>query len=341
MAAKMLASRLLSILMLLQVRGSVSAPALAKEFEVSTRTIFRDIDQLSAAGVPVYAERGRAGGFKLLDGYRTKLTGMSQPEAEALLLAGLPGPAAELGLADLLATARLKLLAALPAGIQAGAERIAARFHLDPTGWFRETERPSFLPEIAQAVWNERYLRIRYRSGGESYARKLGPLGLVLKGGTWYLVAESGKTVRTYRASAIAEAEALDEAYRRPKNFDLVAHWSKSARDYEKGLYRESALVRLSPKGRALLGMLGPHVLAAADASASSPAADGWTECTVPLESGESGIRELMRLGEDIEVLAPATVRVQMARTAARVAKLHARETSSRKGRRLSAKSAA
>src|ERR1700754_4948635 len=131
----MLASRLLSILMLLQTRGRMSATDLAREFEVSVRTIHRDIDQLSAAGVPVYAERGRSGGFALMDGYRTKLTGMTQPEAETLFLAGLPGPAAQLGLADLLGAARLKLLAALPANVQPNAERIAARFHLDPAGW--------------------------------------------------------------------------------------------------------------------------------------------------------------------------------------------------------------
>jgi predicted DNA-binding transcriptional regulator YafY len=233
----MLASRLLSILMLLQARGRTSAAALAAEFEVSIRTVHRDIDQLSAAGIPVYAERGRSGGFALLGGYRTKLTGLTQPEAETLFLAGLPGPAAELGLADLLAAARLKLMAALPAGAQA--ERIAARFHLDPAGWFRAAEASELLPQIARAVWSERYLRIRYRSGGEIYGRKLGPLGLVLKGGVWYLVAESGKSVRTYRAAQIVEAEASDESFARPEEFDLAAHWAKSSRDYEAGLYRD------------------------------------------------------------------------------------------------------
>src|SRR5579871_2514982 len=113
----MLASRLLSILMLLQARGRMSAHELAAEFEVSMRTIHRDIDQLSAAGIPVYAERRRSGSFALLDGYRTKLTGLSQPEAEALFLSCLPGPMAELGLADILSAARLKLLAALPAHV--------------------------------------------------------------------------------------------------------------------------------------------------------------------------------------------------------------------------------
>src|SRR3954467_7025183 len=126
----MLASRLLSILMLLQTRGRASATELAAEFEVAVRTIHRDIDQLSAAGIPVYAERGRAGGFRLRDGYRTLLTGLTRPEAEALFMAGLPGAAAQLGLAEDLSTARRKLLAALPAGMAPDAERIASRFHL-------------------------------------------------------------------------------------------------------------------------------------------------------------------------------------------------------------------
>src|SRR5215472_15726621 len=133
----MLASRLLSILMLLQTRGRLSATELARQFEVSVRTIHRDIDQLSAAGIPVYAERGRSGGFQLMDGYRTKLTGLTQAEAETIFLAGLPGPAAQLGLSNLLSAARLKLLAALPANLQRDAERVAARRHLDPVGWFR------------------------------------------------------------------------------------------------------------------------------------------------------------------------------------------------------------
>src|SRR6202012_4182514 len=132
----MQASRLLSILLMLQTRGRLTPQTLDNEFEVSVRTVHRDIDQLSAAGVPVYADRGRSGGFQLMDGYRTKLTGLTQPEAESLFLAGLPGPAAQLGLSDVLHAARLKLVAALPANIQPNAERIASRFHLDPVAWF-------------------------------------------------------------------------------------------------------------------------------------------------------------------------------------------------------------
>src|SRR5579871_7001583 len=180
----MQASRLISILMLLQARGRLSARALAAEFEVSVRTIHRDIDQLSAAGVPVYAERGRSGGFALMDGYRTKLTGLTPSEAETLFFAGLPGPAAQLGLSDLLSATRLKLMAALPPGLQGDAERVAARFHLDPEGWFRSPDPLPALKPVAQAVFAGRMLGLTYRPTGEApRRRRLGPLGLVLKGG--------------------------------------------------------------------------------------------------------------------------------------------------------------
>jgi predicted DNA-binding transcriptional regulator YafY len=318
----MLASRLLSILMLLQTRGRMSARELAREFEVSVRTIHRDIDQLSAAGIPVYADRGRSGGFQLMDGYRTKLTGMTQSEAEAVLLAGLPGPAAQLGLSDLLSAARLKLLAALPANVQRDAERIASRFHLDPVGWFRTADPLPALQIVAQAVWSGRYLKVRYRNSGEEYPRKLGPLGLVLKGGVWYLVAQSGKAVRTYRVAQIVAAEIAEEAFTRPKTFDLAAHWSEASRAYEASLYHEQADVRLSPRGMALLDLLGPHVKDAAAASAKRERR-GWARCSLPIESIRQGAREFMRLGEEIEVLGPPALRARIAEISALMAKRH------------------
>lgn len=321
----MLASRLLSILMLLQTRGRMSASALASQFEVSVRTIHRDIDQLSAAGVPVYADRGRSGGFRLLESYTTKLTGLTQPEAEALFLAGLPGPAAQLGLADLLSAARLKLMAALPAKVQPGAERIAARFHLDPSGWFRGEDRLFSLQPVAQAVWSGHYLKLRYGpfGGAKAYPRKLGPLGLVLKGGVWYLVAQSGKAIRTYRVANIHDVEITGETFARPEAFDLAAHWEMASRAYEAGVYREQAEVRLSPRGLSLLNLLGPHVTQAAARTATKPDRHGWVRCALPIESADSGIRDLMRLGDDVEVVGPSVLREQMASTLAAMSRRH------------------
>jgi predicted DNA-binding transcriptional regulator YafY len=327
----MLASRLLSILMLLQARGRLSARELAAEFEVSVRTIHRDIDQLSAAGIPVYADRGRSGGFALLDGYRTKLTGLTQPEAEALFLAGLPGPAAQLGLADMLSAARLKLLAALPAHVQPGAERIAARFHLDPAPWFRANDPQTCLQTVAQAVWNTETLRLRYRPAGGHEARtmRLQPLGLVLKAGTWYLVAQNGKSIRTYRVANIEGAEVTDEFFVRPKNFDLAAHWKKACSDYEDGLWRGHADIRLSPRGVTLLALLGFHVEQAARETAK-PDPDGWVRCTIPIESDVQGVRELIRLCEEVEIVGPPALRDRLTATLATMTSRHVSRNTNR-----------
>lgn len=325
MGSKMLASRLLSILMLLQTRGRMSATQLAAELEVTVRTIHRDIDQLSAAGVPVYADRGRNGGFQLQDGYRTMLTGLNQSEAETLFLAGLPGPAAQMGLADVLSTARLKLLAALPKNIQPGAERIAERFHLDAGGWFHSVDQLPSLPVIAHAVWSERMLRMRYHPSGEADTRirKVAPLGLVLKSGVWYLLAQSSRSICTYRAAHIHDAEIGDETFMRPKQFDLVAHWEKSVRDYEASVYRDYADVRLSPAGLKRLSLLGPYVTNSASKTASKPDRKGWIRCRLPIESMEFGIRELLRLGDQVVVIGPPALRAQLAQIADRIAKLH------------------
>ena len=327
----MRASRLLSILLSLQARGRLTAAGMAEELEVSERTIFRDIDQLSAAGIPVIADRGRAGGFKLAEGFRTQLTGFTEGEAEALFLAGLPGPAAELGLADLMSMARMKLLAALPAGARAA--RVAERFHLDPAGWFRATDAVAALPTIARAVWNERYLSFRY--GPSREPRKVGPIGVVLKAGVWYLVAQKGSAFRTYRVGKMSETEGLDEPYVRPKNFDLAAWWARSSREYEASSYRGSATIRLSPQGLALIDMLGPYVAQAVAQASAKPEGDGWVRCTIPIESLEYGVRELMRLGVDVEVVAPAGLRARMAQVAREMTERHAaRALRARKARR-------
>jgi predicted DNA-binding transcriptional regulator YafY len=328
----MRASRLLSILLLLQTRGRMTAQALAAEFEVSVRTIYRDIDELSAAEVPVYADRGPNGGFELLDGYRTKLTGLSPAEAATLFLAGLPGPAAELGLADVLTTAQLKLTAALPEGARASAKRVSARFHLDPVGWFRSPGDARFLPAIAKAVWDETCLDIRYQRHAGTVARRLEPLGLVLKGGVWYLVAQVGGETRTYRVSNIVELFVNDDRFERPKDFDLVRFWTAASRAFEIGLYRGKAVLRVSPRAMKMLDLLGSAVAQAAVDTAGPPDAKGWIRVVIPVERLDQAAAELMRLGADAEVLEPLELRRLIAQTARELLHLY--------GSRRSAKSA-
>ncbi|HXP26206.1 MAG TPA: WYL domain-containing protein, partial [Steroidobacteraceae bacterium] len=217
--------------------------------------------------------------------------------------------------------ARLKLMAALPVGMRA--ERVATRFHLDVTGWFRATEPVALLPAVARAVWNERYLKIRYRQGGDSNEVRIGPLGLVLKAGVWYLVAQKGSSYRTYRASNILGVESLEESFTRPADFDLASHWTQSSREYELGSYRAYATIRLSPRGRTMINLLGPYVEAAVTKTAGEPDRQGWLRCTIPIESGDFGIRELLRLGEDLEVLAPATLRIQVRQALRRMLRIY------------------
>jgi len=320
----MQASRLLSILLLLQARGRMTAQALADEFEVSVRTIYRDVDQLSAAGVPVYADRGRAGGFQLLDGYRTKLTGLTPAEAEALFLSGLPGPAADLGLGEAMAQAQLKLLAALPG--RDDAARLGARFHLDPIGWFRGAEPIEILPRLAEAVWGSRIIRIRYESWTDTVQRELQPLGLTLKAGVWYLVAAAGGKPRTYRVSAIETLELADETFERPKGFDLGAYWSRWAADFEARIQRGQATLRLSPEGVRRLPRLSAAAKAMAGETAGAPDADGWVTVTIPIEidSLDHACDEILKFGPHAELLGPPELRKHMAGVARRMGELYA-----------------
>ena len=207
----MRASRLVNLLLLLQARGGLTAAELASELEVSVRTIHRDVEELSAAGVPIFAERGPHGGIRLVDGYRTRLTGMTADEAEALFLAGLPGPAAQLGLGTVVAAAQLKVMAALPPELRSRATRIVERFHLDVAGWFQADEPVPHLATLSSAVWDGRIVAITYERGPGGVERRIGPLGLVLKGGVWYVVGAIDGQIRTYRGSRILSATVLDE----------------------------------------------------------------------------------------------------------------------------------
>jgi predicted DNA-binding transcriptional regulator YafY len=324
---RMRASRLLSILMLLQARGRMSAQALADAVEVSVRTVYRDVDQLSAAGVPVWAERGRAGGFQLQPGWQTRLTGLTEPEARALLMAGLPGPAAQLGLGGAARSAQHKLLAALPAALQADALRVGARFHLDPHDWFSDNPPSEHLAVVAEAVWSERRLAIRYESWNGVGDRSVEPLGLVLKAGAWYMAARTGprEPARTYRLSSVHAATLLPQRFRRPLRFDLPAYWHDATQRFEAGLYVGTARLRVSPRGYRWLQQWAPAVAAAAARTrADEGRGSDWLRVEVPIESIAHATQQMLRLGAEGEVLAPAALRTSVLETARRMVQRHA-----------------
>jgi predicted DNA-binding transcriptional regulator YafY len=308
----MRASRLLSILILLQLRARLTAEALADEFEVSVRTIYRDIDALSAAGVPVYGDRGPGGGFALLDGYKTKLTGLDAPEAEAILMIGMPGQAAALGLGAAAGRARGKLLAALTPEGSLVADRIAGRFHLDPADWYRAAEPVTFLPSIARAVIDQQRLAIVYESWRAVRERVVDPMGLVQKGAGWYLVGQVDGDFRTYRVGAIREMAVLENRFERPVGFDLAAYWKEQLERFERGLRPETANILASKEGRRRISELGGY---AARAVSTGDAAD-WSEVRLPFENVDQGARLLLGIGPEVRVIGPPELREAMCKMA-------------------------
>jgi predicted DNA-binding transcriptional regulator YafY len=316
----MRASRLLSILILLQLRVRLTAEALASEFEVSVRTIYRDIDALSAAGIPVYGDRGPGGGFQLLEGYRTRLTGLAAGEAEAIPVISLPGAAAALGLGAVAARARAKLLAALPTAGSEEAGRMAACFHVDPLDWYRAEEAVRHLPAIARAVLDRRRVAMRYDSWTKVGDWRVEPLGLVLKAGAWYLVARGLGKVRTFRVSNIIDPAVEEGSFERPADFDLPAYWVASLARFEATLRPGIAALRASPIGLKRLAELGAYA-AEAVAAASAPEADGWSRLLLPIEAADRAALTLLGIGPEVEVLEPAPLRERVRALAAEIAR--------------------
>ena len=321
----MRASRLITVLLLLQTRGRMTAQQLADELEVSVRTVYRDVEELSASGIPVYADRGTHGGFQLVEGYRTRLTGLTPEEAEALFLSGYPGPAAQLGLGTVLAAAQLKVLAALPPELRGRAARLRQRFHLDAPGWFQQPDVTPHLQQIAEAVWADRRLRMRYRRGSDDAVveRVVDPLGLVLKAATWYLVARHDGGMRTYRVSRMDDLEMLDR-FERPDDFDLAGYWDRSVAAYAGSLPRFLATVKLRGDGLERLALIiGEGQARQVLAEASGPDGDGWVTASISLEDLWHAEANLLQLGPDAEVVEPPELRERVAAAARAVASIY------------------
>ncbi|MFK4542501.1 putative DNA-binding transcriptional regulator YafY [Streptomyces tendae] len=325
----MRAARLIKMVLLLQSRPTMTAAELARELEVSERTVTRDAQALSEAGVPVYAERGRAGGYRLVGGYRTRLTGLARGEAEALFLSGVPGALREMGLEDAASAARLKVSAALLPSLRDASRTAAQRFHLDAPNWFREPETPELLPAVADAVWDDRRVAARYRRGTEEVVRDLEPYGLVLKAGVWYVCARVAGAAgdgpfRVYRIDRFTAVEAGEERFTRDDGFDLPAFWAERAEQFARSILRAEVVVRLTERGvRALPYAVDALAAREALAAAGAPDKDGWLTVTLPVESEDVAHTQLRALGPEVEVLAPAALRMRFARDAGRLARLY------------------
>ena len=310
----MRASRLLQLLLILQMRGQASATELAAELEVSVRTIYRDVEALSAAGVPIYAEPGRTGGIRLLDGYRVAgLPVLDDREARALLLAAMPAVAEDLGLVS--ESAERKLLGSMEPRAEAAAVAVRDRLLVEPEEWWRTKEETPFLTAVARGVWEAREVRITYRSGGSGAVRDdtVQPLGLVLKGSTWYLVARPRRrSDRIYRVARIEAATLLDHRFERPADFELAAAWEARKEAFTASIPRYFTAVRVAPAGERLLSLLQEGTPPLPLGAGTRRDADGWALLTLRFERPASAARLLLQLGAAVEVLDPPELRTLM-----------------------------
>ncbi|MFI2645293.1 helix-turn-helix transcriptional regulator [Streptomyces sp. NPDC018610] len=338
----MRAARLIRMALLLQSSPGLTAAGLARELDVSERTVIRDVQALQEAGVPVRSARGRAGGYRLAPGHRTRLTTLRPTEAETLYLSGLPTALRDLGLSDAADTARLKLAATLLPSLRAAAESSAHRFHLDAPAWFREPSAPELLPELARAVWSDRIVELSYARPGRdgrpprTVTRPLEPYGLVLKAGVWYVVGRlpgdgpgggGWRTYRVDRVTALSPAPGADEPFVRDPSFDLAAHWRAHCAAFARTLLRITVTLRLTEHGlRRLPAVLDPAGADSVPQAAPAPDAAGWVTLDVPVESEDVAFGQLTALGADVEVLAPAGLRARFRAYARSLAELYGAE---------------
>lgn len=308
----MRADRLLSLVLLLQARAGVTARALAAELGVSVRTVYRDLEALGVAGVPVVTESGPGGGCRLMEGYRFPLRGLRPDEAEALLILGVPAALRELGLEGALTAAHRQIR--VTAGLAA-----APLIHLDLPRWFGGHEEVPCLRVLAQALRLGRRLAFRYPSAEHPgrEPRVAGPLGLVNKAGTWYLVAEpAAGDVRVFRAGRVSGARVLAEPFERPAGFDLAAFWARWSAEFEASRPRLQVRLAASPRALAVFPEIFGAAAAPALEAAGPPGEDGWRMVTLSFEHELAAVHRLAGFGDEVEILDPPPVRARLLATA-------------------------
>jgi predicted DNA-binding transcriptional regulator YafY len=320
----MRADRLLSIMLMLQNRGCMSARELSGELEVSERTIYRDMDALSAAGVPVYGEPGPEGGFQLLDSYRTNLTGLTEGEIRALFMLNIPSLLADLGMSQELKAALIKLTAGLPDDQRLDEEQVRQRFHLDPTRWEQGEEQVPHLITIHQAVWSDRMLNITFHPHYAMEIEQLiDPYGLVSKAGVWYLVYARRDRVRVKRISDLLDAQISHETFNRSNDFDLRAFWEEWCDRYRIGRSNFKVLARISPPFIPLLPyFFGDQFQNRVD-DAHPPDKYGWITLELYFRSFEAARDRILTFAGAVEVLEPYALRRSILDFASQTVELH------------------
>ena len=312
----MRADRLLSLALLLLARGVATARSLAAELEVSVRTVYRDLAALSASGVPIVTEAGPGGGCRLMDGYRFPLRGLRPDEAEALLILGVPAALRDLGLAGALTAAhrQIRVTSGLAGGLTTG-----TLVHLDMPRWFGGQEEVPCLRDLARALRLGRTLAIRYPPADRE-PRVVGPLGLVNKAGTWYLVAEylvaDGGGVRVFRGGRVSAAQVLPEPFERPADFELAAFWARWSAEFEASRPRLQVRLAASPRALAAFGEVFGAAAQPALEAAGPPDQDGWQVVTLSFEHERAAMHRLAGFGNQVEVLGPPSVRAELLATA-------------------------
>ena len=304
----MRADRLLSIVLLLQVHHRLTSKSLANRLEVSERTIHRDMEALSGAGIPVIADRGATGGWSLLSDYRTTLTGLNESEVQSLFLTQPTKVLADLNLERAAEGALLKLLASVPTSYRNSVERARNRIFVDVTGWARREEAVPLLPVLQESIWLERQLSITYERGPgcDSVTRQLSPLGLVAKGSAWYLVASIDNDLRSYRVSRISNAKVLDQPAHFPEGFDLAHFWEQSTDRFKSKLPNYSATFRVSPDVFPRLAFAGRFARVGA---AGVKDDRGWIEIEVGFDVEEMACEYALSFGSKLEVISPPALR--------------------------------
>lgn len=304
----MRADRLLSIVLLLQTHHHLTSRDLASRLEVSERTIHRDMDALSGAGIPVVAARGTGGGWSLLGEYRTDLTGLTETEIQSLFVTKPAKLLADLRLEKAADGALLKLLASLPSTFRQGAERTRQRIYVDVSGWSRREEAVPFLPVLQEALWLERHVQIAYERGehGETVQRVIAPFGLVAKGSVWYLVGAVDGHVRSYRVSRIAQAEVLNERVAIPEDFDLAQYWEQSSSAFKGNVPNYLASFWVSPEVWQRLWFAGRFARVTETEEVDSR---GWRKVVVGFDVEEMACEYAVSFGPYLEVIEPASLR--------------------------------